>query len=130
MSFFTKILSGVEWFGKEVGKAFTALPKIITLTNDAEKVAADSLPIVISVVEDVVLKDLAALVTALGTAYAAKALNISADKSVVSAFETLCKDFSTANYQDFFTAIEKLVLDARTLDATVLADLKKLEADA
>jgi len=143
MNFFKKILSGVEWFGKEIGKGFKALPKIIKLTEDGEKVAKAALPQAIVVLNDsgalatAIVKDsgvfvtgFSALVGAISIAVAAKALNVSADEGVITAFEAFVKDFNATNVQDVIAALDQLVADTRTLDATVLAGLQKLEADA
>ncbi|HEY1800102.1 MAG TPA: hypothetical protein VGG46_04130 [Terriglobales bacterium] len=143
MNFFRKIFRGIEWFGKEVGKAFTELPKIIRLTKDGEKVAQNAIPETIAVLKDAgalstaVVKDsgvfliaFANLTGAITIAIAAKALNISADAAVVAAFEAFVKDFNAENVQDMIAAIDQLVADTRTLDSTVLAGLKQLEADA
>ena len=143
MNFFKKILSGVKWFGKEVGKAFADLPKIIRLTEDGEKVAQDALPQAIAVVKDagvlatatvkdsgVFLAAFANLAAAITVAIAAKAINVSADEAVVVAFEAFVKDFNAENVQDVLAAIDELVADAQKLDTTVLAGLQKLEADA
>jgi hypothetical protein len=69
-------------------------------------------------------------VGAIAIAVAAKALNVSADTAVVEAFEAFVKDFNAENVQDVITTLDQLVADTRTLDATVLAGLQKLEADA
>ncbi len=143
MNFFKKVLSGVEWFGKEVGKAFAELPKIIKLTEDGEKVAQNALPEAIVVIGDagklatatikdsgVFISGLSGLVGAISTAIAAKALNVTADEGVVSAFEAFVKDFNVANVQDVITAWDQLVADTQKLDATVVAGLQKLAADA
>jgi hypothetical protein len=143
MNFFKKILSGVEWFGKEIGKGFSALPKIIKLTEDGEKVAKAALPQAIVVLNDsgalataivkdsgVFVKGFGDLVAAIETAAAAKALNIADDEAVIVAFKAFVADFNVENVKDIIAAQEQLVEDTKTLDATVLAGLKQLEADA
>lgn len=143
MNFFKKILSGVEWFGKEIGKGFAALPKLIKLSKDAEAIGVNVVPETVVVIQDAgklstaIVKDsgvfiagFSALVGAISIAIAAKALNVSADEGVVVAFEAFVKDFNATNVQDVIAALDQLVADTRTLDATVLAGLRKLEADA
>lgn len=143
MKIFSDIAKGLEWFGKEIGKAFVELPKIIRLTSDAEAAAKEALPQTIAVVQDagelvtatakdsgVFLKDLSALAAAITTAAAAKALNVQADEGVAAAFSKFVSDFNAANVQDVLTAFTKLAADTKTLDATVIAALAKLKQDA
>lgn len=143
MSIFDKIVAGAEWLGKTIGKGLAAVPKIIRLTEDAEEAAHDALPQVITVVEDAgalaiaATKDsgkflvaLAGLSKAVAAAGADKGVNISADKTVVTAFEQLVADFDEANVSDILTAFHKLVTDAQALDSTVLVALDKMKADA
>lgn len=140
---FTKILNGLEWFGKEIGKGLAQLPKIIRLTEDAEQAAQEAIPQVVAVIQDagelvtatakdsgIFLKSLAALSASVSSAIAAKALNITADEAVATAFESFVKDFNASNVQDVLAAWDKLATDTKALDATVLAALKKLEQDA
>jgi glycerol kinase len=146
MNPFEKVLHdighGVEWTAKELGKAFADLPKIITLTDDAEKAASDALPKTIAVVQDAgqlatasvkdsgqFVADLTALGAAIAAAYTAKAF-IADDLSVATAFEKLCADFNESTFADLIAAWNKLVTDTKALDATVIADLQKLESDA
>ncbi len=143
MKFFKKILTGVEWFGKEVGKVFSELPKIIKLTKDGESVAQNALPESVAVLQDAgklataVVKDSGVFITAfsnlvgvISVAIAAKALDPTADAAVIEAFEAFVKNFNAQNVQDVIAAIDQLVDDTRKLDATVFEGLKKLEADA
>jgi hypothetical protein len=137
------IAKGATWLGKEIGKPFGELPKLITLTKDAEKLGSDALPETITVLEDAgalatavakdsgtLIADLVALGMAIAKAAADKALNIVEDEAVAAAFTKFCHDFNPANFSDVITAWDKLCNDAHALDATVLADLRKLEADA
>jgi hypothetical protein len=143
MNVFKKILAGIEWFGKEVGKVFAELPKIIRLTQDGEKVAQDALPQAIAVLQDagalatasvkdsgVFVAAFGALIGAISKAAAEKALNIADDEAVAAAFAVFVKDFNATNVQDVLAAWEKLITDTRTLDSTVLAGLEKLKQDA
>ena len=143
MNFFKKIFAGVKWFGKEVGKAFTELPKLIKISDDARKVGADVIPETIVVVKDagvlatavvkdsgVFLKGFGELSAAISTAIARKALDITADEGVIVAFEAFVKDFNAENVQDVIAAIDQIVSDAQSLDEKVEAGLQKLEADA
>jgi hypothetical protein len=134
---------GAAWLGKEIGKAFGELPKFITLTHDAEKLGSDALPETITVIEDAgalataaakdsgaLIADMVALGAAIAKAAADKALNIVEDEAVAVAFSKFCSDFNAGNFSDVVTAWNKLCADAHALDATVVADLIKLEADA
>lgn len=140
---FVKIVHGLEWFGKEIGKGFAQLPKIIRLTKDAEAVAQQAIPQVTAVIVDagelvtasakdsgVFIKSLSWLATAVSEAVAAKALDITKDKAVIAAFEAFISDFKAENVADVLSALDKLANDTKLLDATVLAGLKKLEQDA
>jgi hypothetical protein len=140
---FQKIVSGLEWVGEEIGKGLADLPKVIKLTEDAEEAAKDALPQTLAVITDAgnlvaasakdsgkFLVSLATLTAAITAAVASKALNVTADTAVVAAFEAFCADFNTANVQDVITAWDKLASDTKTLDSTVVAALKKMEADA
>jgi hypothetical protein len=143
MSIFDKIKSGLDWFGKEIGKGLAYLPKVITLVEDVEGDAQQVLPQAIKVVQDAgavaaaaakdagkPLTDLAALVAAVTLALANKAINLSADAGVLAAVEQLGADFNAAQWQDLLTAVDTLGSDVKALDATLLADLQKLETDA
>lgn len=140
---FTKILHGLEWFGKEIGKGLAQLPKIIRLTEDAEQAAEHAIPLVTAVIVDAgelvtasakdsgaFLKSFAALSAALSTAIAGRALNISADEAVAVAFENFVKTFNAENVQDVIAALDKLATDTKALDATVLAALEQIRKDA
>jgi hypothetical protein len=133
---------GAAWLGEEIGKAFGELPKFITLTHDAEKLGSDALPETITVIEDAgalataaakdsgsLITDLIVLGAAIAKAAADKALNIAEDAVVAEAFGKFCSDFNPGNFSDVVTAWSKLCADAHALDTTVLADLRKLEAD-
>lgn len=139
---FTEIGKGFEWVGKEIGKLFCDLPKLLRLTEDAEQAATNVLPETIAVIEDagalaaatvkdsgVFLASLAGLSAAIAKAYADKALNLSEDVAVVTAFENFCKAFTSTNVADILSAWHKLATDTKMLDETVIATLKKLEAD-
>ena len=143
MSIFSKIAAGLEWFGKEIGKGLAFLPKVIVLADDVDEDAQVILPQTLTVVEDagslaaasakdggIFLVKFGALTAAIAAAYASKALNVAADTAVVSAFETFCAEFNVANVQDVLTAWDKLASDVKTLDASAIAALQKLEKDA
>lgn len=143
MSIFSKILHGLEWFGKEIGKGLAQLPKIIRLTEDAEQAAEHAIPLVTAVIVDagelvtasakdsgVFLKSLSTLAAAISAAVASKALDIGKDEAVVAAFEAFFADFKAENVADVLSALDKLATDTKALDATVLAALKKIEQDA
>jgi hypothetical protein len=140
---FNEIKRGVNWIETEIGKGITALPKLITLTSDAEKAACTALPQTLTVVQDAgqlasasvkdsgqFVADLTALGSAIAAAAASKASNVSQDLAVATAFEKLCSDFNAVNFSDLIAAWNNLVADAKALDSSVLADLQKLEADA
>jgi hypothetical protein len=143
MSIFQKIVAGLDWVGKEIGKGLAGLPKVIKLTEDAEDAATTALPETIAVIQDAgalvaasakdsgkFLVSLATLTAAVTVAVGSKALSISADTAVVAAFESFCADFNAANVQDVLTAWDKLATDAKKLDTTVLNVLEKMKADA
>jgi len=143
MSIFVKIAQGLKWFGKEVGKVFSELPKVIRLTTDAEQAATTVLPETIAVIQDagelvtatakdsgVFFTAFAGLSMAVASAIDKKALDITADEQVVVAFELFCKAFKRQNVEDILTAWHKLSTDAQTLDATVVATLEKMKKDA
>ena len=138
-----KIVGGITWLGKEVVKLSTELPKIITLTDDAENIASDALPKVLAVVDDAkalavagvaetgpILTDLAALGAAVALAIAAKGINLTADAGVAAAVEKLVATAQTESYATVVATWHALVTSVAALDETVVADLKKLEADA
>lgn len=138
-----KFVHGLEWFGKEVGKAFTELPKIIRLTEDGEQAAKTAIPEVVAVIDDagqlvtasakdsgVFLVGLGKLSAAIATAVAAKALNVTADEAVAAAFEDFVKTFNAQNVSDVLAAWDKLATDVNTLDATVVIALQKIKQDA
>jgi hypothetical protein len=139
---FAEIGKGFKWLGKEIGKAFVDLPKIICLTEDAEAAASTVLPETIAVVQDAgtlataTMKDsgtfltaLAGLSAAVAKAIADKALNVAEDVAVVTAFQAFCGTFKSANVADMLNAWHQLTTDTKTLDASVIATLKKLETD-
>lgn len=139
---FAEIGKGFEWFGKEIGKAFVDLPKILTLTDDAERAATTALPEAVAVIEDagalvaatvkdsgVFLASLGALSAAIAKAIGDKALNVTEDVAVAAAFEAFCKAFTATNVADMLSAWKKLAADTQTLDTTVVETLKKLEQD-
>ena len=140
--FFANIAKGFAWLGKEIGKGIGYIPKLITLTNDAEKSGAECLPKIIVVVNDAgklaqltsadtanMLTDLAALGAAVVTAATNEGVNLAADTAVVTAVNKLISDAKTQSYADMVTAWHQLCADVHDLDATVLDDLKKLETD-
>jgi hypothetical protein len=142
-SIWEKILGGLEWFGKEIGKGIAFLPKVVKLASDAESAAQTILPQVFLVIEDagalsiatakdsgVFLTAFAALAAAITAAVASKALNVTADEAVVATFEAFCAKFNSSDVADIVTAWEKLVSDVKVLDEMGLAALKQMEADA
>lgn len=139
---FAEIGKGFKWLGEEVGKVFSELPMMLRLTSDVEQAATTVLPETIAVVQDagelasatvkdsgVFLAALAALSAAITKALADKALNVAEDMAVAAAFQELCRAFTTANVADMLSAWQKLAEDAKTLDATIIATLTKLEQD-
>ena len=142
-SIWDKIKNGLGWFGKEIGKGFTFLPKVIVLADDAEEDAKELLPQTLLVVEDAgalvtagakdsgkFIVGVSALGAAVSLALANKAVSISADEAVVAAVEAFAADFKKENVQDILNAWHKLATDATALDAMGVAALKKLEKDA
>jgi hypothetical protein len=142
-SIWEKILGGLDWFGKEIGKGIEFLPKVIKLAGDAEASAKTILPQVFLVIQDagalaiatakdggVFLTAFASLAASITAAVAAKALNIAEDEAVVAAFESFCAKFNSSDVADIVTAWEKLVADVKTLDEMGMAALKQMEADA
>jgi hypothetical protein len=142
MNPFEKIINGVEWAGKEIGKGIAAVPKVITLAEDAEDAAKVALPEVLEVVNDAgqltiasakdggkFLVSFAALSASISLALAAKAVNIAADEAVAAAFESFIAEFKEANVADVLTAWHQLVSDTAKLDATVKASIEKIEKD-
>jgi hypothetical protein len=140
---FAKIGHGFTWIGHEIGKLFSALPKLITLTGDAENAGCNALPKVLAVVRDsgalstATVKDSGAFLAAFATlsaaiakAIAEKAVNLVDDVAVATAFEQFCTAFKESNVSDIMTAWNQLVVDTKALDDTVVADLQKLEQDA
>jgi hypothetical protein len=138
-----KIGHGIEYIPEEVAKGIAELPKIITLTEDAKAVAADSLPEVLAVIQDgenlvtavakdsgVFLADLAGFGAAVALAAANKGINIGSDAAVVAAGEKLIGDFQKENVADVIAALHQTIVDVQKLKSTVVADIKKLEADA
>jgi hypothetical protein len=140
---FVKIGHGIKWVVVKIGDGFKELPRLITLTHDAEQLGSQALPEVLLVLEDV--KDLATAtvkdggvfltgLTALGGALAEAAqaggVNAEYDAAVLAAVKTLAADFKAQNVADILAAWKALVDSAHSLDQTILADLKKLETDA
>jgi hypothetical protein len=142
-SFWSKIKSFFHGLGMDLGAVFTELPKLITLTEDAENVATNALPEVMTLVQDsgvlvaatvkdggAFLASFAELSAAIAAAIAAKAVNITADAAVVTAFENFCSLFNEANVSDILAAWAQITTDVKTLDTTMIAALQKMEADA
>ena len=138
-------------FFKDIGKGIkdvivgfpAAITKLITLSKDAEAIASQAANEVIQVSTDVAqlvsavakddgasLKAFEALVADAGSAISAKGLNFTADASIVAAVETFFATINGTNYVDVIAAIAKLINDGKTMTATVIADVKKLETDA
>lgn len=139
---FVKIFDGIQWVVKEVGKGFGLLPKLITLTDDAKRIASDVVPKILAVLDavknlvaaslkdgGVFMNDLNAIVSAIVTAASQEGVNVSSDEAVVAAIGKFVKDFNASNVADVLGAWKNLIVTTQALDATVEADLKKLEAD-
>lgn len=137
-----KIEHGIEWVPLEIAKGIAELPKIITLTDDAKAIAADSLPEVLAVITDaenlatavakdsgVFLTDLAKVGAAVASAVAAGGLNIATDAAVVAAVEVLIADMKDESVADVIAALHQTATDVVKLKSTVVADIQKLEAD-
>ena len=142
MHVFVEIGKGFKWVGHEVGQVFVELPRLLRLTHDVEEAATTVLPETIAVVQDagalvratvkdsgVFLGALAGLSAAVTKAMAGKAMNVAADMAVIAAFQEFCHAFDRTNVADILAAWQKLAEDTKTLDASVLATLKKLEED-
>lgn len=143
-NFFQKIASGFVWIGKEIAKASTWIPKVVTLVDDVEGDASTLLPELAKVVDDAgevavaAVKDSGAdiaaaegLVAAIVTAAKADALNIADDEAVAAAFKTfIAAVTASSNYLDMLAAVKTLVTDYDALGASAKAALAKLEADA
>lgn len=140
---FEDVGKGVLWVGKEIGKGFSSIPKLITLTDDAKQIASDAVPKVLDVLD--AGKDLANStaqdgslflldVTALGGAIVAAAgksgADLVADSAVLAAVEKLVSDFKADNVKDILASWQKILAAVHALNATVESDLKKLESDA
>lgn len=139
---FNKIAAGICWLPKEIGKGFSKLTRLITVTNDAKQLASDVLPKLLNTLDFVrqlvtaTIKDggaFLAAITGLGTAVAAAVeagiTNIAADEAVVVAVKNLIGIINQAHIADILSAWRGLVNAAHELDATAEADLKKLDAD-
>jgi len=142
MHVFVEIGRGFQWLGEEIGKVFVELPMMLRLTHDAEQAATTVLPETIAVVQDagalvnatikdsgVFLAALAALSVSITKALEDKALNVAEDLAVATAFQEFCRAFTATNVADILSAWQKLAEDTKTLDATVVSTLKKLEQD-
>jgi hypothetical protein len=144
---FVKVGHGLEWFGKEVAHLVTDVPaalgKLITLSQDGEKVASDAGNEVITMATDVtalvaaVAKDdgaslqaIEALITSGGAAIGARGLNATEDAAVLAAVEAFFKSINGTNYADVLTAIAKVIADGKSLSKTVIGDVEKLINDA
>lgn len=139
---FNKIAAGICWLPKEIGKGFSKLGRLVTVTDDAKQIASDVLPKLLNTLDFVrqlvtaTIKDggafLAAL-TAVGTSVAAAVeagvTNIVADEAVLVAFKNLIGIINQTHIADILSAWKGLVNAAQELDATAEADLKKLGAD-
>jgi len=139
---FNKIAAGLCWLPKEIGKGFSKLTRLITVTDDAKQMASDVLPKLLNTLEFVrqlvtaSIKDGGAFIaalTTLGTSVAAAAeagvTNLAADEAVVVAIKNLIGLINQTHIADILAAWKGLVNAAQELDATAEADLKKLEAD-
>lgn len=140
---FQKIGSGFMWVVKEIGAGFSDVPKLITLTSDAEKIASDSIPNVVAVLNDVkdlatatvkdggaFVRNIAGIGIAFGQAVQNKGIDINSDEAVVAAVKALLADFNAEQVADIVAAWTALVVSADTFDNQVITDVQKLEKDA
>lgn len=132
------------WIGKELVKASVWVPRVFVIAEEIEQDAPKIMANVTVVIEDVAVLsaatvkdggiDLVAaevLVAAIAAAAADKAINITEDLAVVTAFKNFVGVVSnTSNYGDVLTAVKKLVTDYEALGATVLPALEKIKAEA
>ena len=139
---FKKIGAGLTWIPKEVGKLFSRITKLITVTEDAKKLSSDVLPKLLTLLDCVrifvtaTIKDGGAFLSAiasLGTAVTAAAesglTNLIADEAVLIAFKNLVSLIQQTHVADILSAWKALVNAAHDLEETAAADLKQLEAD-
>jgi len=139
---FKKIGAGLTWIPKEVGKLFSKMTKLITVTEDAKKLSSDVLPKLLTLLDCVrvfvtaSIKDGGAFLSAiagLGTAVTAAAdsglTNLVADEAVLIAFKSLVSLMQQTHVADILAAWKNLVSAAHDLEATAEADIKQLEAD-
>jgi hypothetical protein len=144
---FSGIAKAGKWVGLHVEEIFTDLPKalskLIVLSDDAKDIASSAANEVIQVSTDVgalvaaVAKDDGASLAAIALflqnaegAIAAKGLNFTEDGAVITAIEQFFASINGTNYADVFTALAKTISDGKSMTTTVIADFKKLEADA
>lgn len=143
----TNILSDVEkgvmFVGKEVGKVFTAIPRVIKLAEDVQEDAPIIMPKLQQVIEDagavaeatakdsgIFITSLTKLVAAISLAIAEKAVNVSDDFAVITAFENFCSDFKAENVQELLIAWHKLISDTGNFSDALKLAIKQLEQDA
>lgn len=143
MKFFTEIVAGLKWVGKELALVPNWINKVVATTGDVEKDAVTLLPEIVLVVQDAdalvlaAVKDSGAdltaaeaLVAAITTAAQADGINILDDEAVVTALKAFVTQVTTtSNYADILAAIKKLVVDFDTFKGDAAAALQKLEAD-
>lgn len=143
-NFFQKIGEGFEWIGKELAKAVTWVPKIVTIVDDVENDAGTILPEIGQVIDDAGIvvttavkdggSDVAsaeALITAIVAAAAQEGINIAADTAVAAAFETFIKTVTTSsNFADLITAVKNLTLAYDKLGGSIKTALTQLETAA
>lgn len=144
MKFFSEIVNGFKWLGKELSIAPKWIQKVVTITSDVEEDAATLCPQLITLIADVdsvavaVVKDggaafisVEALSVAILAAVSSKGLNISQDAAVVAAFQTFITEVTASGtWTDVLTSTKKLIADYDTFGATAKAALQKLEDDA
>lgn len=144
MKFFSDIVNGLKWVGKELAGVTSWIPKVVKIVDDVDEDAAQLLPQVVTVFEDVdglvvaAVKDggscitaAEALTAAIITAATLDALNIASDMAVAAAFETFIDEVkSKGTWTDVLTALKKLTTDWDTFGANAKAAIAKLEADA
>lgn len=143
MKFFTEIVAGLKWVGKELVLVPDWINKVVTTTGDVEKDAVTLLPETVLVIQDAdalvaaAVKDSGAdlsaaeaLVASITTAAQADGINILDDEGVVTALKAFVTQVTnTTNYADILAAVKKLVVDFDTLKGDAAAALKKLETD-
>lgn len=140
-NFFTKVLHGLEDVGKFIVDIPSEIPKVIVVADDVKQDASTVIPETQKIIGDVAtivktggadaVQFIAAskiLWPALIAAIAADGVNITLDLAVVSQIKPLITDGK--DFSNVIPLFEPLFNDYEALDASVVADLAKLETDA